>query len=77
MAANISRRDFLKGIGAGAVSVGAMSVLPGLVAPVSAAAEGTEAPAPAEVIKSLDMIPQAYLNPQLRTKRNSAEHKWN
>ena len=68
MAANISRRDFLKGIGAGAVSVGAMSVLPGLVAPVSAAAEGTEAPAPAEVIKTLDMIPQAYLNPQLDEK---------
>ena len=61
MATNISRRDFLKGIAAGAVSVGAMSAIPTLAVPVTAAAEGT----PAETIKSLDMIPQAYLNPQL------------
>ncbi len=61
MATNISRRDFLKGIAAGAVSVGAMSAIPPLAVPVTAAAEGT----PAETIKSLDMIPQAYLNPQL------------
>ncbi|MBQ9662093.1 MAG: FAD-dependent oxidoreductase [Oscillospiraceae bacterium] len=58
---NITRRDFLKGMAAGAVSVGAMSAIPGFVAPVTAAAEGT----PSETIKSLDMIPQAYLNPQL------------
>ena len=61
MATNISRRDFLKGIAAGAVSVGAMSAIPTLAVPVTAAAEET----PAETIKSLDMIPQAYLNPQL------------
>ena len=61
MATNISRREFLKGIAAGAVSVGAMSAIPTLAVPVTAAAEGT----PAETIKSLDMIPQAYLNPQL------------
>ena len=62
MATNISRRDFLKGITAGAVSVGAMSVIPGFTAP--AAAEG-EALTPAETLKTLDKIPQAYLNPQL------------
>ncbi len=63
--ANITRRDFLKGMAAGAAGVGAMSVLPGFIAPVKAAAEGTEAATPVEAIKALDMIPQAYLNPQL------------
>ena len=67
MAINISRRDFLKGMAAGAVSVGAMTAIPGFAAPVTAAAEG-EAAAPAEVIKALDKIPQAYLNPQLDEK---------
>ena len=62
MAGKLSRRDFLKGITAGAVSVGAMSVLPGFTAPASA--EG-EALTPAETLKALDKIPQAYLNPQL------------
>ena len=67
MAINISRRDFLKGMAAGAVSVGAMTAIPGFAAPVTAAAEG-EAASPAEVIKALDKIPQAYLNPQLDEK---------
>ncbi len=57
--ANISRRDFLKGIAAGAVSVGAMSAIPTMAFADSASQTPTEA------IKSLDMIPQAYLNPQL------------
>ena len=71
MATNISRRDFLKGMAAGAVGVGAMSVLPGFAAPVTAAAE--DAGTPAEKIASLDMIPQAYLNPQL----DEAEYRTN
>ena len=70
MAMNISRRDFLKGLAAGAVSVGAMSVIPGVGTPVTAAAEG-EAASPVEAIKALDMIPQAYLNPQL----NEADYR--
>ena len=57
--ANISRRDFLKGIAAGAVSVGAMSAIPTM------AFADTASQTPTEAIKSLDMIPQAYLNPQL------------
>ena len=67
MAANISRRDFIKGIAAGAVSIGAMSALP-----TFAAAEG-EVSTPAEAIKALEKIPQAYLNPQL----DEAEYRTN
>ena len=63
MAMNISRRDFLKGMAAGAVSAGAMSAIPGFVTPVAAAEDA--AVTPVEAIKALDMIPQAYLNPQL------------
>ena len=60
MATNLSRRDFLKGIAAGAVSVGAMSVLPAV-----AAADAPETIAVEEAIKAFAKIPQAYLNPQL------------
>ena len=67
MANNISRRDFLKGIAAGAVSVGAMSAIPAFAAPVAAAADSAET-SPVEAIRALDKIPQAYLNPQLDEK---------
>ncbi|MCR5136716.1 MAG: FAD-dependent oxidoreductase [Oscillospiraceae bacterium] len=61
----ISRRDFLKGIAAGAAGIGAASVIPGYLAPVVAAADGAAEISPAEAIAAFDMIPQAYLNPQL------------
>ena len=59
MANSISRRDFLKGIAAGAVSVGAMSALPAV------AFADSPAITPEEAKNAFDMIPQAYLNPQL------------
>ncbi|MBQ6482257.1 MAG: twin-arginine translocation signal domain-containing protein, partial [Anaerolineaceae bacterium] len=64
MATNISRRDFLKGIAAGAVSVGAAGALQTIAGPATAFADDA-AVTPEEAIKVFDKIPQAYLNPQL------------
>ena len=64
MATNISRRDFLKGIAAGAVSVGAAGALQTIAGPVAAFADDALV-TPEEAIKVFDKIPQAYLNPQL------------
>ena len=64
MATNISRRDFLKGIAAGAVSVGAVGALQTIAGPATAFADDA-AVTPEEAIKVFDKIPQAYLNPQL------------
>ena len=64
MATNISRRDFLKGIAAGAVSVGAAGALQTLAGPATAFAEEAAITAE-EAVKAFDKIPQAYLNPQL------------
>ncbi|MBR1565846.1 MAG: FAD-dependent oxidoreductase [Oscillospiraceae bacterium] len=62
MAANISRRDFLKGIAAGAVSAGALGALSNLATPLAYADDAAAAASP---LAALDKIPQAYLNPQL------------
>ena len=54
----ISRRNFLKGAAAGALSVAAMGKLGGLSTQAAA-----EEPALTEQYAPFDKIPQAYLNP--------------
>ena len=67
---NISRRDFLKGIAAGAVSAGALGTLSTITAPLAYADNAETVASP---LAALDKIPQAYLNPQL----DEAEYRGN
>ena len=66
----ISRRDFIKGAAASALSVAAIGKLGGLSAPASAAE--TSAKEPDAQFAALEKIPAAYLNPQ-RTDYRTAD----
>ena len=66
----ISRRDFIKGAAASALSVAAIGKLGGLSAPASAAE--TSVKEPDAQFAALEKIPAAYLNPQ-RTDYRTAD----